>query len=400
MTCDTAIIGGGAAGLFAACFLKKNGADFLLLEKNSECGKKLLVTGHGRCNITNLKTPQELKKGYHEAANFIYPAISGFAPSDCVEFINKELKIRTKTEENDRVFPVSDKASDVRDAMVRYVGADHIKTGFECVSIKPEDGVFTVSSKAGDTITCRHLILSCGGRSYPQTGSDGSGFDLAASLGHTIVSPRAALSPVKTSEEFCMPLAGVTAENTVLSLWYDGKKQAAYTGSVLFTHSGLSGPATLELSREIPAEITGETYILANFAAGLNEQEFASAVNSNPNTKIVNLVAEYVPKSLASAVCGDDDIYCKDVRSAYRKDIFRKLTEMRFDITEKPDIRTAYCTRGGVKLSELDRRSYESKIIPNLYIIGENTDVDGISGGYNLAFASSSAYFAVKSVLS
>ncbi len=399
MIVDTAVIGGGASGLFAACFLQKHHVDFVLLEKNPECGQKLLTTGHGRCNITNLKPPAELKKGYHEAANFVYPAIKGFSPSDCVKFINDELKLKTKVEENDRVFPVSDKASDVRDAMVRYIGSGRIITGFDCVSVERNDEGFRIASAGGGSVTAKHLILACGGMSYPKTGSDGSGFALASSLGHKNNAPRSALAPVRTSEDFCKNLAGVSADNADLTLWTGGKKTASYRGNILFTHSGISGPAVMELSREIPPEITEETYFLANFVPSLDERTFASEVNSNPGTKLVNLVSSYVPKSLAFAVCEDGDLYCRDTRSEVRKAVYRRLTEMRFDIQEVPDIKTAYCTRGGVILNELDRNTYQSKIVPGLYIIGENTDVDGISGGYNLAFAAGSAYLAVMSIV-
>lgn len=396
---DTAVIGGGAAGLFAACFLTKHGIDLVLLEKNHECGRKLLTTGHGRCNITNLKPPAELKKGYHEAGNFVYPAIRGFTPSDCVDFLNNDLKLRTKVEENDRVFPVSDKASDVRDAMVRYIGREHIVTGFDCVSVTRDNEGFTVTSSTGQEIKAKHLILACGGKSYPHTGSDGSGFSLASSLGHKIVPPRSALAPVRTSAELCSRLAGVTCVNARLSLWTGGKKTASYGGDLLFTHSGISGPAVMELSREIPPVITEDTYILADLAPSLDEKIFTSEVNGRPNTKLVNLVSEYVPRSVASALCGDDELYCRDCRSEVRKAVYRRLKELRFDIEEVPDINTAYCTRGGVFLNELDRDSYQSKVVPGLYVIGENTDVDGISGGYNLAFAAASAHLAVMDIV-
>ena len=399
MRTNVAIVGGGVAGLYAACFLAKAGVDFLLLERNEECGKKLLITGHGRCNITNLKEPSELKKGFHEAGNFVYPAISGFAPADIVRFIENELKVPLKTEENDRVFPVSDKASDVRDAFVRFLGREHILTGYLCSSITKENDTFRLVSEDGREVVSDKVVLACGGSSYPQTGSDGSGFDLARSLGHTIAETRGALAAVKTGDDLCGTLAGVTVENTVIRLYSGGRKTAETTGDLLFTHSGVSGPAVMEISREIPATAGPDTYFEICFARGLSDKDLVEKIDGHGDTKLVNVIAEYVPKSLAAAICGDGDLYCRDVRAETRKAVFRKLTAYRMDIEKAPDIRTSYCTRGGVILNELDRKTYASKKVYGIYVVGENTDVDGISGGYNLAFAASSAHLAAKDII-
>ena len=394
-----AIVGGGAAGLFAGCFLKRAGADFVILEKNPECGKKLLLTGHGRCNITNLKPPRDLKKGYHEEGNFVYPAISGFAPSDCFSFFTEELGVSLKTEENDRVFPKSDKAADIRDSMARYIGSKHMVTGFDVTSIKQNKDGFILRASSGSEVCASRVILSTGGASYPATGSDGSGYKLAGSLGHTITDIRASLSAVATDADFCSHLSGITLENVQLALYYGGSKKASSDGSLLFTHNGISGPAVMMISREIPAEITGDTYFLADLAPDLTAQQLALDVNSNPNSKFVNILSRYVPKNLALQVVQDKDILCHELSANARKDSLRSLKEHRFDILKKPDVKTAYCTRGGVTTDEVDRKTYESSVVKGLYIVGELLDVDGISGGYNLAFAAGSSALAVKDIL-
>ena len=393
-----AVIGGGAAGLFAGCFLKMNGADLVILERNTECGLKLLITGHGRCNITNLKEPRELKRGYHEASNFVYPAINSFPPSACVRFIEDEVGIRLKTEENDRVFPVSDKASDIRDGLVRYIGKDRIITGFKCVSIRKDDALFEIVSEDDSMVKAKYVILACGGMSYPHTGSDGSGFKLASALGHSIAKPAAALATVNTSAEFCGPLAGVTVPGVVLTLYDRGAKRAVSRGDLLFTHKGISGPSVMELSREIPAR-PDNTYILADLAPGITDRSLTELIDSKPRALFATVLASLVPRRLAESLLDDTQIKCSGVTSAERKKILGRLKRFRFDINEAPDINSAYCTRGGVELSELDRKSFGSGIIPGLFIIGENTDVDGISGGYNLAFAAASAHLAVKSIV-
>ena len=393
-----AVIGGGAAGLFAGCFLKMNGADPVILERNPECGLKLLITGHGRCNITNLKEPRELKHGYHEASNFVYPAINSFPPSSCVRFIEDEVGIKLKTEENDRVFPVSDKASDIRDGLVRYIGKDRMITGFKCVSIRKDDGLFEIVSEDGSMVKAKYVILACGGMSYPHTGSDGAGFKLASALGHSIVKPAAALATVNTSPEFCGPLAGVTVPGVTLTLYDRGTRKALSEGDLLFTHKGISGPSVMELSREIPAR-PDDTYILADFAKDITDRDLTELIDARPKALFATALASLVPRRLAESLLDDPQIKCSGITSAERKKILGRLKGFRFDIEEAPDINSSYCTRGGVELSELDRKSFGSKIVPGLYVIGENTDVDGISGGYNLAFAAASAHLAVKSIV-
>ena len=396
---ETVVIGGGAAGLFAGCFLKKAGRDFVILERNEECGRKLLITGHGRCNITNNKDPQILSSGYHEASRFVYPALRRFTPGDCMRFITEELGLKLKTEENDRVFPVSDKASDVRDKMVSYIGTDNIMTGFRCTSVTAGENGFTITSEEGTKVTSDNLILAAGGKSYPMTGSDGSGFKLASSLGHTIVKPRPALALIPADDEIIKELSGVTAKDVVLSLFVNGRKTASTTGDLLFAHKGLSGPCAMELAREIPCSMDGEVYISADFAQGVTDQVLLSDMAEHAKSLFVNVIAGYVPRSLAEKICTDTDLKCSDVSASVRKDVLKRLREYRFVIKKTPDIVSAYCTRGGVDLSEIDRKTYGSKIVPNLYIVGENTDVDGISGGYNLAFAASSSYLAVSSIV-
>ena len=394
-----AIVGGGAAGLFAGCFLKRAGADFVVLEKNSECGKKLLLTGHGRCNITNLKPPRDLKKGFHEEGNFVYPAISGFAPSDCFKFFTEELGVSLKIEENDRVFPKSDKAADIRDSMIRFIGSEHLVTGFDVTSIKKVSDGFALRSSEGKEIIADKVILSCGGSSYPGTGSDGSGHKLAFSLGHRITDIRASLAAVPTDPEFCSELSGVTLANVSLALYYDGSKKASSKGNLLFTHNGISGPSVMTISREIPAKIKGETYFLADLAPDLTASKIADEVNANPNSKFVNILSKYVPKSLALQVVQDKDILCHELSANARKNSVRSIKEHRFCITKTPDVKTAYCTRGGVSTDEVDRKTYESSVANGLYIVGELLDVDGISGGYNLAFAAGSSAMAVRDIL-
>jgi len=400
------IVGGGSAGLWAACFLKKKGADFILLEKNSECGKKLLLTGHGRCNITNLKEPSELKSGYHEASNYIYPTLKKFSPRDAVDFIQKELGIKLKEEDNNRMFPVTDSARTIRDGLVSYIGKENILTDYDVVDIK-KDECFVLTSGDGHVTKVDRLIVATGGKSYRKTGSDGQGIELARGLGHDISPLYPALVPVVVKEkEFTSSVAGV-AVNAGADLYLDSRKQNGSVGDVLFTHNGLSGPVIMNLAREIPEDVEEHNgWIELDFTPGRNESEVEAellkSIKDRPEAKVTTLGSRFVPKSLAGAIgkhAGIEDVRGSDLKKEDRRRFVQDIKHMKFTIDGQPGFNDAYVTRGGVSLKNIRRESFESKIVPGLYLIGEMIDVDGISGGYNLQATISEAYVAVSDIM-
>ena len=405
----TGIIGGGAAGLWAACFLKKNGADFTLLEKNPECGRKLLLTGHGRCNITNDKEPSELSKGYHEASGFIKPALSSFPASALRDFAENELKLKLKKEENDRIFPVSDRASDVRDALVKYIGAENIVTGEEVTDINKDGGKFKVTTGSGRKYTFDKLIVATGGKTFPQTGSDGKSYRLLQKAGHNITPLYPALTGVpvaKDDKKFTASLSGITVFAGA-GLYLQNKKKNKTEGNVLFTHDGLSGPAITELARDIPSDVCEqEGWIELDFTPGRDDtevdKELLEEMNRRPDAKLTTIGTKYVPASLSEAIgerAGVTDLRAASVTKQGRKDYVRNLKHLHMTIEKQPKFETAYVTRGGVALSQIERKTYESKVVEGLYIIGEVLDIDGISGGYNLQAAASEAFLAVRAVM-
>ena len=409
MTSRTGIIGGGAAGLFAACFLKKEGKDFTLLEKHAECGKKLLLTGHGRCNITNRKAPLELINGYHEASKFMKPAITSFSPDDAVEFITKELKVSLKEEENNRMFPVTDKASDIRDALVDYIGADNIRNNFEVVDIDYNDGTFKVTGKDGSKLSFDNVIIATGGKSFPQTGSDGRSYKLIEKLGHNVTPLYPALTGIpvaKEYKEFTSSLSGVSVYAGA-GLYLDNRKKNKTEGNVLFTHDGLSGPAIIELARDIPEDVEEhDGWIELDFTPGRDDtevdKELLEQIRVRPDARLVTIGADYVPQSVSQALgkrAGVTDITAGRVTREQRKEYLKELKHLHLTIDRQPKFETCYVTRGGADLNEINRKTFESKIVPGLYIIGEALDVDGISGGYNLQAAMSEAYIAVRNVM-
>ena len=406
------IIGGGAAGLFAACLFKKYSGDesfdVTLLEKNEIPGKKLILTGHGRCNITNLKPVSELKNGYHEAGNFIYPALKEFGPEDTIAFIEKDIGLKTKEEDNNRIFPVCDSAARVRDSLISFI-SDSAKTicGAKVLDIRKESS-FEVGT-ADEKYRFDYLILAGGGSSFPQTGSTGDSYRLAGKMGHTVTTLRAALAPVKADEAslgFIRNLSGVSVTSK-LSLYCNGMKTASTEGEILFADFGLTGPAVMEISREIPHDISDcDPYFELDLVPSLTDeqfdQEFQKLIGNHPDTKITTLLARFVPASVAgelAAKAGVSDIYAQGFTRDNRRKIVKEMKHLKVGIGREPSIDKAYVTRGGVSLKEVDRKTMQSRLVPGLYIIGEALDIDGISGGYNLQACMSEAYLAVKDIL-
>ena len=406
------IIGGGAAGLFVACLLKKFSEDGInevtLIEKNEIPGKKLILTGHGRCNITNRKPASELKTGYHEADNFIYPAIKEFGPEDTISFIENDIGLKTKEEDNNRIFPVCDSAARVRDSLVSYIaGSTKTICNSKVLDIR-KDSSFEVST-ADKKYNFDFVILCCGGSSFPQTGSAGDSYRLAGKTGHTVITPRAALAPVKADEaslSFIKNLSGVSVTSRV-SLFCNGKKTASTEGEVLFAEFGLTGPAVMEISREIPRDISDcNPYFELDLVPALTEEqfdrEFQKLIGDHPDTKITTLLARYVPASVAgeiAAKAGVSELYAQGFTKDNRRKTVTEMKHLKVTVGREPSIDKAYVTRGGVSLKEVDRKTMQSRLVPGLYIIGEALDIDGISGGYNLQACMSEAVLAVKDIL-
>lgn len=411
------IIGGGASGLFACCQLIDNAKnsdekiEITILEKMSELGKKLTLTGHGRCNITNRKDISDFKPGMNEAANFMHPSLKAFGPENTVEFFEKVLKMELKEEDNNRMFPVCDSAVKVRDNLVSFIENSDVSvkihTNSEVVDINKhmDFEVFTKDMVYHFDI----LILACGGASFPQTGSTGDSYKFAEKLGHNVTPIRAGLAGIKVAKkdrEFTSALSGVSV-NANASLYYSNSKAASSEGDVLFTETGLSGPAIMRLSREIPNEIEDlEGWIELDFAPTYTDEEFdrefQNLITEKPDTKVVNLGARFVPQSLSNELgkrAEVTDLYAQNLSKTSRKAFVKEMKHLELAIDEAPSLKTAYVTRGGVNLKEIDRKTMESKKVKDLYVIGEALDVDGISGGYNLQACMSEAYVVSKAIL-
>ena len=406
------IIGGGAAGLFSACLLKKfsgnEDIEVTILEKNPVLGKKLMLTGHGRCNITNLKTASELKNGYHEAGSFIYPALKAFGPDDVISFFEKELGLRVKEEDNNRIFPVCDSAVAVRDAIASYISdSTKILCDSNVLDIKKTSG-FEVSTFQGK-LSFDYIILACGGKSFPKTGSTGDSYKFAERFGHAVIPVSAALASVKADPDSTVMtgrLSGVSLTANA-SVYCNEKKKASVCGEMMFADFGLTGPAIMELSREIPPDITDMSiWIELDLIPSLSDEkfdlEFQELIRDHPDSKITTLLSGYVPASVAHEVCsanGVSDLYAQSFTKENRKKTVKEIKHLKIGLDRAPSLETAYVTRGGVSLKEVDRKTFRSKLVPGLYIIGEAVDIDGVSGGYNLQACMSEAYLAAGDIL-
>ena len=387
--------------MFAACFAIEDKRTVEVLEKQDTAGNKLILTGHGRCNILNLKTAQELKSCYHGKGNFLYPALAGFPPSNAYVFIEEVLGIKLTEEDNGRIFPVSGKARDVRDTLVKFIGEENIRYGFAAVSLSRDEdsGIWTVRAEDGREGYYRNVILAAGGKSFPKTGSDGDSYRIAKDLGHDIVEPVAALAPVriKGRDRTGIP-AGLTVKGCVAAILEGDKVISRTEGDVLFTHEGLSGPAIMELARGVKEG----TKIKVDFAPNLTDRELTEAMDLSPTKRFINVLSCYVPASLAeSAVLkagAEADITCAKTSREIRRRALGMIREFTAEAGSSPDIETAYVTAGGVNVSEVNRKTMESKICPGLFILGDALDCDGISGGYNLTACIAEAKLACGSL--
>lgn len=398
---DAIIIGGGAAGLFAAANLTNQKA--LLLDHSTEVGKKLLITGSGMCNLTNTLSVEDFLAhfGGKQQRNFLLPSLQNFDTAQLKAWFEQRglpLIIR----EDGKVFPKSLDALDVRDFLVRHSKAPII-TGLQIASITKGDIGFLIETSSASYET-KNVILATGGMSYPKTGSDGSGYDLAKALGHSIVPPKPALVAITIEAYPFKHLAGNAVRNACVS-FYHSTESTAYEqrqGDVLFTHDGLSGPAILSASRLIRKQ----DVIKLSLISADSHHEASQVVNSKlllPRKQIHTALKEAgMVASLAQTLVGMATLEAGATTSTLDKKSRQTLVEiasnMALTVSSTKGFQSAMVTNGGIRLAEVDRKSMESNLVEGLFFCGEVLDYDGESGGYNLQAAFSTAYLAVQHI--
>jgi predicted Rossmann fold flavoprotein len=429
---NVAVIGAGAAGMLAAARAAERGRRVVLLEKNRKAGVKILMSGGTRCNITQATDRRGIVSAFGSQGSFLHSALAALGPDELVAMFQAE-GVATKVEPTGKVFPVSDSAVDVRDALVTMLkragaelrlgeGVTDIcwSPGFSRLEGRFEDRLepgFQLTTERGE-ITAEKVILTTGGQSYPGCGTTGDGYVWARQLGHTILPPRPALVPLKSPAEWVHQLSGVTIPDVRVQIITEGsaKPVAERRGSFLFTHFGLSGPAPMDVSRAVTALMAQKPspssqagclcHACCDFLPGIAREELlarmASAAAVNGKRPIAAIVGEWLPRRLADAVLQEagiaSDHRIAELGKAQRAKLVDAIKKQSIPIDGTLGFKKAEVTAGGVSLDEVDSRTMQSKLVPGLYLAGEVLDLDGPIGGYNFQAAFSTGWLAGESV--
>lgn len=403
---DTIIIGGGAAGLMAAGAASEYGESVLLIEKNEKLGKKLFITGKGRCNVTNSAPIDEIIKNIPVNGRFMFSALSAFSNEDLICLL-KEHGTETKEERGGRIFPVSDKSSDIIKALTKYALKPSVKLICDTATdiIIENDCVCGVLLASGKTVKSNKVIIATGGKSYPQTGSTGDGYTFAKKAGHTIIPPKPSLIPLVTEEKWVSELMGLSLKNVAISIT-DESGKSVYTdfGEMLFTHYGLSGPIILSASAHL-RDIGKKKYKLTiDLKPALDEKTLDKRLlrdfSEQKNKDFLNALDMLLPKKLIPVIIRLSGISphkkINGITKEERTKLIALLKAMPFTIRTVRPIEEAIITSGGVSTKEINPKTMESKLVSGLYFAGEVIDVDAYTGGFNLQIAFSTGYCAGK----
>ncbi len=390
-----AIIGGGAAGLMAGGFLEKKGYNVSIFDGNEKCGKKIYITGKGRCNVTNDCDCEEYLANVVNGNKFMRSAINQFTPFDTKEFF-ENLGVSLKVERGNRVFPVSDKASDIIKALLYHCKNCNIHLNEKVEFLNKQQNDFIVKTNQ-NTYNFDRVIIATGGMSYPATGSKGDGFKFAKMFNHHVIKPRGALVPIELNDNFCSELAGLSLKNVLLKAEFDEKVKSLF-GEMLFTHNGISGPIALSLSSFIADAKNVKLSIDFKPALSLEQLEdrLLREFSANLNKNITYIIKGLLPNSLVpiflSKLSITGDLKINSVTKQQRQKIIQLLKDFKLSFKGLYPVEAGVVTGGGVDLKEINPKSMESKIVEGLYFIGEVLDVDCLTGGFNLQTAFSTAY--------
>lgn len=392
---NVAVIGGGPAGMIAAATAANAGHTVTLFEQNEKLGKKLYITGKGRCNVTNAADRDGFFAHIQKNPRFLYSAWANLNNFDLMALLESQ-GVPLKTERGGRVFPVSDKSSDILRAMEAYVRGSGVtvRLGTPVREIITDNGVISGVKTDAGSFPCEAVIVATGGKSYPQTGSTGDGYRFAVELGHTVEPPVASLVPLVTQERWPTQLAGITLKNVQLTATQNGKRVFSELGELLFTHFGISGPLTLSLSSVIAGQVAG-TKLAIDFKPGLTEEQLDARLvrdlSENAKKQVQTAFHALLPARLLSAVLTLAEVDGTLPVGEFSKPMSRRLAQTLkaapLTVVGARGIEEAVITRGGVSVKEVNASTMESKLVPGLYFAGEVLDVDGTTGGYNLQIA-------------
>lgn len=400
------IIGAGAAGTMAAGTAAENCADVLLIERNEKIARKVMITGKGRCNVTNnVSDVQSFIQNIPGNGRFLYSAFSAFDNRDVMDFF-EDYGVPLKVERGNRVFPESDKAVDIVDALNRYITDTGVQRKTErVISLIVEDGAIKgIETESGNSYYADAVIVATGGLSYPKTGSSGDGYKLAQSVGHTVTKLKPSLSALVCREGLCSECMGLSLKNVSIKVFDTKKKKEIYDdfGEMLFTHFGVSGPMILSASAHMRDMEKGRYEIYIDLKPALSHEKLDARIlrdfADNSNKSISNVLALLLPKSLISPVLKAAQIKQSEkvnqITKEMRKQLVDTIKSVKLTVMDFNDISEAIVTAGGVKVSEINPKTMESKICKGLYFAGEIIDCDGYTGGFNLQIAFSTGHLA------
>lgn len=400
------VVGGGPAGIIAAGIAGSRGKDVTLIEGNDRIGKKLFITGKGRCNITNDAPIEDFFDNVMKNKNFLYSSFYGFTNKDIINLLER-YGLKIKVERGNRVFPASDKSSDVIKSFQKFLLDNNVKLMLNTSvnSIDTKDEHFIVNTNNNEMIFDK-LVIATGGKSYPSTGSTGDGYIFARKLGHNVTKIRPSLVPIEVKEDWAKDLQGLSLKNVTLTAY--AKKKILYEefGEMIFTHYGISGPIVLSMSNYLYRYLNDGIKIFIDLKPALDNKKLDDRIlrdfESNNNKKIKNALDDLLPQKLIPIIINLSDIEPEKIVNQITKDerlrLLNSIKELPITFKSFRPIEEAIVTSGGVSTKEINPSTMESKIVPGLYFAGEVIDVDALTGGYNLQIAYSTGYVAGSNV--
>ena len=404
--CDLVVIGGGPSGMLCAIRAAERGKKVVLLDANRQLGRKLRITGKGRCNVTNNCDVRTIMQNIPGDGRFLYSALSRFGPEETMAYFTS-LGVPLKTERGNRVFPVSDNANDIADSVARRCAALGVTVErTRAKEILTRDGTVCGVVCDDGEITCRAAALCTGGRSYPLTGSDGAGYELARKLGHTIVSTRPSLVPLESSDAFCGEMQGFAPKNVTLSVYEDGKLIYRELGEMIFTHFGVSGPLVLSASAHMRKMGSVAYRLTIDFKPALDEKKLDARIlrdfTKYANREFRNALGDLAGRSMIPVLIRlsqiPEDKPVREITREERRRLLELLKAFPVSVSGFRPIDEAIVTAGGVSTKEVNPRTMESKLVSGLYFAGEVLDLDAYTGGFNLQIAWSTGFVAGNSI--
>ena len=404
-TWDVIIVGAGPAGLLAAGRAAELGAKVLILEKMRQEGRKLMITGKGRCNITNSAEIGEFITHVFPKGKFLRNAFSQYFSTDIIALLEKQ-GLDVALERGGRYFPTNNKAPDVLKAILKWVNelGVEIFTGYQVEKLIVEDGEIKGLQASGKIFEANKVIIATGGKSYPATGSTGDGYELARRVGHKIQKVIPALVPVETEGQIAKKLQGLNLKNVRATIWVNGKKYSEAFGEMIFTHFGLSGPIILTLSRIMVTELQNgnKVDVTIDLKPALDEQKLDNRLirdlNEHGKKRLANIFRQWLPASMVSVFIEelklDPNKECHQVSSKERKQIRHLMKNFKLKVSHHRSFKEAIITAGGISTDEIRPKTMESKLVKGLYFAGEVIDLDAETGGYNLQIAYSTGWLA------